>query len=299
MSKKTVFKGAAVAITTPFGNDGKIDYNVFEQQIEYQISNKTDAIVVCGTTGEASTLSDEEHKELIRFTVEKVNKRVPVIAGTGSNETSYALELSEHALQAGADAILVVTPYYNKTTQKGIIEHYTYIANRVNLPMILYNVPSRTGLNILPQTYKILSMHPNIVATKEANGNVASVAQTRYLCGDELDIYSGEDTMITPMLSLGAKGVISVLSNIMPKQTHDICSKFFNGDCEGSAGLQIELIELINALFIETNPIPVKTALNLMEQNVGGFRLPLTSMTEANLKILKEQLELHGLYSQK
>lgn len=288
--KKTVFTGAAVALVTPFLPDGKINFPKLGELIEYQITNGTDAIVACGTTGEASTLNDDEHKAVIKYTVEKVAGRVPVIAGTGSNDTAYALELAKFAEEIGADAQLQVTPYYNKTTQKGLVKHFTYIADRTSLPMILYNVPGRTGMNIQPETYGELCRHPNITAAKEANGDVAALVKTMDICGDELDVYSGDDGIIVPMLSLGAKGVISVLSNIRPRETHDICELFFSGETKKSAELQKRCIKLINALFIETNPIPVKTAMNLLGFGVGECRLPLCEMAEANLEKLKKLL---------
>lgn len=288
--KKTIFTGAAVALVTPFLEDGTVNYKKLAELIEFQIANNTDAIVACGTTGEASTLTDEEHKEVIRFTVEKVSGRIPVIAGTGSNDTAYSLELSQYAKEVGADAHLQVTPYYNKTTQKGLIKHFEYVADRVDLPMILYNVPGRTGMNILPETYGELCKHPNIVAAKEANGDVAALVKTMDVCGDELDIYSGDDGLIVPMMSLGAKGVISVLSNIKPKETHEICQLFMDGKIAESAKMQKAYNNLINALFIETNPIPVKTALNVMGFEVGECRLPLCEMGEANLEKLKKYL---------
>ena len=294
MTKKTVFTGAGVAITTPFTKNDQINYEVYDKMLEFQIENKTDAIIVCGTTGEASTLTDDEHKELIKHTVEQVAGRVPVIAGTGSNETAYALELSEYAAKAGADAILVVTPYYNKTTQKGLVAHYFHIADRVNIPMILYNVPARTGMNIKPETYKELSKHENIVAVKEANGDVCSTIRTIDLCGEDLDVYSGEDGLITPMLSVGAKGVISVLSNIVPRETHDLCEFFFKGKIRESAALQTKLIKLVDALFMETNPIPVKTAQNILGTDVGHLRLPLTDMSPENFQKLKAVLRSYG-----
>lgn len=289
--KKTIFKGAGVAIVTPFNDDFTVNFDKLAELIEYQIANKTDAIIICGTTGEASTLTDDEHKECIRFAVEKVAGRVPVIAGTGSNDTAYAIELTRYAKEVGADAYLNVTPYYNKTTQRGLIKHFTAIADAVDLPAILYNVPGRTGMTISPDTYKELCKHPNIVATKEASGKVDDVVRIRDLCGDDLDIYSGEDGLITPMLSLGAKGVISVLSNIKPKETHDICEEFFNGNVAASAALQIKYSKLIDALFCETNPIPVKAALNILGFNVGECRLPLYEMGEANLAKLKAAIE--------
>lgn len=288
--KNTIFTGAGVAIVTPFDNNNNVNYAKLEQLIEFQIKNGTDAIIVCGTTGEAPTLSDYEHKEAIRFTVEKVNKRVPVIAGTGSNDTAYSVELSQYAKDAGADALLMVTPYYNKTTQAGLVKHFTFVADNVDLPIIVYNVPSRTGMNILPSTYKELSKHPNIAAAKEANGNISAIAETAELCGDDLDIYSGNDDQIVPILSLGGKGVISVLSNVLPRQTHDICRLFFEGKIKESLEMQLKLLEFTNNLFIEVNPIPVKTAMNLMGINVGGLRMPLCEMSEKNIKILRESM---------
>ncbi|CDZ24202.1 4-hydroxy-tetrahydrodipicolinate synthase [[Clostridium] cellulosi] len=295
--KKTIFTGAAVAIVTPMNDDFSVNYEKLGELIDFQINNGTDAIVICGTTGESATLTHEEHTKAIDYTVKKVAGRVPVIAGTGSNDTRYAVELSLEAQKSGADALLLVTPYYNKTTQAGLVRHFTYIADRVNLPMIVYNVPSRTGLDIKPETYYELSKHPNIVAAKEANGNITSVAKTASLCGDNLDIYSGSDELIVPILSLGGKGVISVLSNIMPRETHEICAKFFSGDVEGSKKLQLDCMSLIEALFCETNPIPVKEALNLMGFGVGNCRMPLCRMQEKNIAVLKEELKKHNLIS--
>ncbi|MBE6897040.1 MAG: 4-hydroxy-tetrahydrodipicolinate synthase [Ruminococcaceae bacterium] len=289
--KKTIFTGAGVAIVTPFNKDLSVNYDKLGELIEYQIKNNTDAIIICGTTGEASTLTDDEHKDCIRFAVEKVAGRVPVIAGTGSNDTAYAIELTRYAKEVGADAYLNVTPYYNKTTQRGLIKHFTAIADAVELPAILYNVPGRTGMTIAPETYKELCKHPNIVATKEASGKVDDVVRIRDLCGDDLDIYSGEDGLITPMLSLGAKGVISVLSNIKPQETHDICETYFRGNISASAALQIKYSKLIDALFCETNPIPVKAALNILGFDVGECRLPLYEMGEANLARIKAAIE--------
>lgn len=293
--KTQIFSGAGVAIVTPMSPDGAVDFELLGKLIEFQIGGGTDAIIVCGTTGESSTLTHEEHLKTIRYTVEKTAKRIPVIAGTGSNDTRYAAELSLEAEKAGVDGLLLVTPYYNKTTQKGLIAHYTYIADRVHLPMILYNVPSRTGVNIKPETYKVLSGHPNIVAAKEASGNIAEIARTIALCGDALTVYSGDDNQVLPILALGGKGVISVLSNIMPKETHALCRKFFDGDIEGSRCLQLGLIGLIRALFTEVNPIPVKAALNLMGYPVGGCRLPLAPMDPANLEILKSEMKKQKL----
>lgn len=289
--KKTIFTGAGVAIVTPFNSDLSVNYDKLGELIEYQIANGTDAIIICGTTGEASTLTDDEHREEIKFAVDKVAGRVPVIAGTGSNDTAYSIELTRYAKEVGADASLNVTPYYNKTTQRGLIKHFTAIADAVDLPMILYNVPGRTGMTITPDTYKELSKHPNIVATKEASGNLADVVRIKYLCGDDLDIYSGEDGLITPMLSLGAKGVISVLSNIKPRETHNICEEYFRGNVEASAALQIKYSNLVDALFCETNPIPVKAAMNVLGFDVGECRLPLYEMSEANLAKLKAAID--------
>lgn len=293
--KKVIFKGSGVAIVTPFDAQNKVNYDKLGELIEYQLANSTDALVVCGTTGEASTLSDREHIDVIYYAVKKAAGRVPVIAGTGSNETEHALVLSKEAKHAGADALLIVTPYYNKTTQGGLVRHYTYIADRVGLPIIVYNVPSRTGLNILPETYLELSKHPNIAAVKEASGNISAVAKTRALCGDELHIYSGNDDQIVPILSLGGLGVISVLANIMPQRAHDICSLYFKGDTKASAGLQVSLMELIDALFCEVNPVPVKTALNLMGFDVGGLRMPLFEMQEKNKDTLKKAMLRAGI----
>lgn len=292
--KKTIFTGAAVAIVTPFNENG-INFEELKRLIDFNIDNGTDAIVIAGTTGESSTMSDEEHKEAIRFTVEYVNKRIPVIAGTGSNDTAYAVELSKYAESVGVDGILVVTPYYNKATQSGLVKHFTYIADRVNVPMILYNVPSRTGVNILPETYVELAKHPRIVAAKEASGDLSQVAKIKALCGDNLDIYSGNDDQIVPILSLGGKGVISVLSNVMPKEAHEICSLYFEGKIEESAKMQTDYLELINNLFIEVNPIPVKTALGLMGYNVGNLRMPLFAMEGKYLETLKDSLKEYGL----
>ena len=293
-NKKTVFEGAAVAIVMPFKND-KLDYDALGRIIDFQIDNGTDAIVVCGTTGEASTLTDEEHVEAIAYTVDHVAKRVPVIAGAGSNDTRYAIWLSREARRAGADALLQVTPYYNKATPKGLIRHFMAIADATDIPNILYNVPSRTGCNITLPVYKELAKHPNIVATKEASGNLSAIAQLMAECGDDLDLYSGNDDQIVPILSLGGKGVISVLSNVMPKQTHDICRYYFDGKTAESNALQLELLELINDLFIEVNPIPVKTAMNLMGYCSPEMRLPLCEMEDKNLEILKAAMKKYKL----
>ena len=294
MKTTPIFTGSAVAIITPFKNN-KIDYDSLGKIIDFQIENKTDAIVICGTTGEASTLTDDEHVEEIAYAVEKVGGRVPVIAGTGSNDTAYAVWLSKEAEKVGADALLQITPYYNKATPKGLIKHFLTIADAVSLPNIVYNVPSRTGCNISLPVYKEIAKHPNIVATKEASGNISTIAQIFDEVGDMLDVYSGNDDQIVPILSLGAKGVISVLSNVMPKETHDICQLFFDGKVKESAALQLKLLKLINNLFIEVNPVPVKTAMNLMGWCGEEMRLPLCEMDEKNLALLRESLKQHGL----
>ena len=293
-NKNTVFTGSGVAIITPFKND-KLDYDALGRIIDFQIENGTDAIVVCGTTGEASTLSDEEHVEAIAYTADRVNGRVPVIAGAGSNDTKYAVWLSREARRAGADALLQVTPYYNKATPKGLIRHFLTIADATDIPNILYNVPSRTGCNITLPVYKELAKHPNIVATKEASGNLSAIAEIAAECGDDLDIYSGNDDQIVPLLSLGAKGVISVLSNVMPKETHDICSLYFEGKTKESTELQLKLLELINALFMEVNPVPVKAAMNLMGYCSEEIRLPLCEMEDAHLEKLRSIMKNYSL----
>ena len=292
--KKIIFKGAAVAIATPFTANG-INYAELKKMLEFHIKNHTDAIVIAGTSGEASTMTDEEHKEIIKFTVEQVNGRIPVIAGTGSNDTAYAIQLSKFAEEVGVDAVLSVTPYYNKCTQKGLVKHFVQIADNVNIPLILYNVPSRTGVNIKPETYAELAKHPRIVAVKEANGDITSVLKTRALCGDDLAVYSGNDDQIVPILSLGGQGVISVLANIAPKTTHDICELYFNGKVQESAKLQIDLEELIAALFSEVNPIPVKTALKIMGYDMGDLRMPLTEIEPKNYTLLKLLMQKHNI----
>ncbi len=290
--RKPIFTGSGVAIVTPFTNEGT-DYNKLSELIEYQIKEGTDAIIIAGTTGEASTMYDNEHKAAIKFTVEKVNGRVPVIAGTGSNHTVHAIELSKYAQEVGADAILTVTPYYNKTTQKGLYEHFKLIANSIRIPVVLYNVPSRTNLNISPDTIKALSEIDNIVAIKECN--LSQVGEVVNLCGEDFSVYSGEDAAIVPFLSLGAKGVISVMANIIPKDTHDMVAKYLAGDVEASRKLQLKTLDLIKALFIEVSPIPIKAAMNLMGMNVGSCRLPLIDMSEKNLDILRNELKKYGL----
>ena len=278
--KKTIFTGAGVAIITPMNADGSANWEKLKELIDFQIGAGTDAIIVCGTTGESAALTHEEHVQAIETAVRHAAGRVPVIAGTGSNDTRYALELSLEAQKLGVDGLLMVTPYYNKTSQAGLIAHYEYVADRVKTPIILYNVPSRTGVNIKPEIYQALAKHPNIAAAKEANGDLAALAQTLYLCGDDLDIYSGNDDQIVPILSLGGKGVISVLSNVAPAVCHQICVNYREGRVKESAALQLQYIGLIQALFADVNPIPVKEAMNLMGMNVGPCRLPLVSMAE-------------------
>ena len=293
--KNTVFQGAATAIITPLTQDGRIDYKKFASLIEWQIAEGINAIVAVGTTGEGSTLTDEEHKEAIRFCVEQVAGRVPVIAGTGSNDTAYAIDLTRYACEVGADAMLLVSPYYNKTTQKGMIASFTAIADASTKPCILYNVPSRTGCNILPATCAVLAEHPNIVAIKEACGNISQIAELAALVGDKMDIYSGNDDQIVPILSLGGKGVISVLSNVMPKETVEMCDRFFRGDVAGSRELQLKLLPLINALFCEVNPIPVKAAMAAMGYCENTLRLPLVPMEAQNEEKLLNLMRENGI----
>ncbi len=292
--KNTVFTGAATAIITPLTKDG-IDYEKFGSLIDWQIAEGIDAIVAVGTTGEGSTLTDTEHKDAIKFCVERVAGRVPVIAGTGSNDTAYAIEMTRFACEAGADAVLLVTPYYNKATQRGLIESFRAIADASTKPCILYNVPSRTGCNLTPASAAVLADHPNIVAIKEASGNISQIAELAALVGDKMDIYSGNDDQIVPILSLGGKGVISVLSNPMPRATHDMCELFFKGDIAASRELQLRLIPLVNALFSEVNPIPVKAAMAAMGYCENYVRLPLTTMDtekEKNLLALMREEKL-------
>ena len=293
--KNTIFTGAGVAIVTPMNEDGSVNFDAYADLIDFQIENKTDAIITCGTTGESSTLSDEEHREVIRFAIEQTAGRVPVIAGTGSNDTKYAIELSQAAGEMGADGLLLVTPYYNKTSQRGLVAHFGMIAESVKTPIILYSVQSRTGVNIAPETAYELSKYENIAAIKEASGNISQVAKIRALCGDNLDVYSGNDDQIVPLLSLGGKGVISVLSNVAPEVTHNICQLYFDGKVAESAALQLEYLDLCNDLFIDVNPIPVKEALNMMGMNAGPCRMPLYEMTDAAKDKLAATLARHGL----
>ncbi len=291
-----IFTGAGVAIVTPFKGNGEVNYEKFAELIEDQIAGGTDAIIVCGTTGEASTLTHEEHLDVIKYCVEKVAGRIPVVAGTGSNCTETAIYLSTEAEKAGVDALLVVTPYYNKATQNGLYNHFKAVADAVKLPIILYNVPSRTGCNIAPKTaVRLCNDIENIVGIKEASGSISQVAELMSLADGKVDLYSGNDDQIVPLLSLGGKGVISVLSNVAPRQTHDICAKFFEGDIAGSCAEQLRVISLCSALFCEVNPIPVKMALNLMGKEVGGLRAPLTEMEEANVPKLEQAMKDYGI----
>lgn len=295
MAQQPIFTGAGVAIVTPFDKYGNINYEKLGELIERQIAGNTDAIIICGTTGESAALDIVEHVQAIKFTVDTVNKRVPVIAGTGSNDTAFGVRLSNEAEKVGADALLMVTPYYNKTSQSGLIRHYHYVADRVSVPIILYNVPSRTGVNILPETYAELCQHERIVATKEANGDIAALAKTIRLCGDKLDIYCGNDDQTTAFMTLGAKGVISVLSNVCPQAAHDIAAKCLEGDFKGSAALQIEYLDLINKLFMDVNPIPVKEAMNIMGFDCGECRMPLAPMSEKDHQTMVDTLKQYNL----
>ena len=292
--EKPIFTGAATAIITPF-KDGKVDFESYKSLIDMQIAGGIDAIVTCGTTGEGSTLTDEEHREVIKFTVDYVAGRVPVIAGTGSNDTAYGIELSQYACEVGADALLLVTPYYNKATPKGLIKNFLETADKTNKPIILYNVPSRTGCNITLPVYKELAKHERIVAVKEASGNISSIAELIAECGDSYDVYSGNDDQIVPIMSLGGNGVISVLSNILPRETHNICQNCFDGNFSEAARLQLEYLKLINALFCEVNPVPVKTAMAELGMCDIEMRLPLCEMEDANKQKLISAMKAHGL----
>ena len=291
-----IFTGAGVALITPMNDDGSVNYEKLRELLEFHVANKTDAIIICGTTGEASTLSDEEHLECIRFACEVINKRIPVIAGTGSNCTQSAIELSKEAEKSGVDGLLLVTPYYNKATQNGLKAHYKAIAKEVNVPIILDNVPSRTGTRLAPQTVVDLCHEvPNIVGVKDATGDISEVAELMSLAKGTVDVYSGNDDQIVPVLSLGGKGVISVLSNILPKETHDMVASYLEGDVVKSCEMQLKYFDLVKALFCEVNPIPVKKALNLMGMEVGSLRLPLTEMEDANAKRLEEEMRKAGV----
>lgn len=292
----TIFKGAGVAIVTPFHADGSINYDKLDELITYHCDNGTDSIIICGTTGESATMTEQEHMDCIKFTIERAKNRIPVIAGTGSNCTQTAIDLSKEAAEAGADGLLLVTPYYNKCTQAGLIAHYKAVASNAKAPIILYSVASRTGVNIEPATVATLVNEvENIVAVKEASGNISQVAKIMQLTDGKVDLYSGNDDQIVPLMSLGGKGVISVLSNIAPQQTHDICAKFFDGDIEGSRKLQLAALPLIEQLFCEVNPIPVKKAMNLMGMEVGPLRMPLTEMSEEHAKNLAKAMQEYGI----
>ena len=291
-----IFKGAGVAIVTPMTADGEVNYEVLGEMLEAQIAGGTEAIIICGTTGESATLSEEEHSAVIRYAIKKVNKRIPVIAGTGSNCTATAIKLSKEAEKDGADGLLLVTPYYNKATQKGLIAHYTAIAKAVSLPIILYNVPSRTGCNLQPETIAALVKNvKNIVGVKEASGNISQIAKVKLLCGDDIDLYSGNDDQVVPILSLGGIGVISVLSNVAPKETHNMVMDYLNGDVDKARQMQLKAIPLIDALFSEVNPIPVKKALNLMGWEAGPLRAPLTEMEASHAEVLKKTMKDFGI----
>ena len=293
--KKIIFKGSGVAIITPFHEDMRVNYPKLGELIDWHIAQGTDCIVICGTTGECSTLTDAEQVECIRYTVERAAGRIPVVAGCGSNDTPHATHLSKEAAKVGADGLLHVTPYYNKTSQRGLVRHFTTIADATDLPIIVYNVPGRTGMNIAPATYLELSKHPNIVATKEANGDIAAMARTVGLCGDDLLFYSGNDDFIVPLMSLGGLGVISVIANIMPKQTHQLTQKFFDGDIAGAGRMQAELMGIVDAMFCDVNPVPVKEALGQMGWQTGPCRLPLIETDDACRARIAVQLKKHGL----
>ena len=293
--KKPVFTGSGLAMITPMKSDGSVNYAEIDRLVEYQIEHGTDAIIACGTTGEAPTLEDDEHLEVIAHVAKRVRGRIPVVGGTGSNNTAHAVMMSKEAADLGADALLVVTPYYNKTNQDGLVASYTAIADATPLPVIMYNVPSRTGVNILPETAKKLSAHPHINAIKEASGNISQIAKTAALCGSELNIYSGNDDQIVPLLSLGGKGVISVLAHVAPQQTHDICALWFEGKSAESAAMQLKYLDLCNVLFCDVNPIPVKAAMNMLGWDVGVCRLPLVPPSDTILAKIRAALDEAGL----
>ena len=291
-----IFKGAGVAIVTPMKADGEVNYDVLGEMLEAQIQGGTEAIIICGTTGESATLTEEEQSAVIRYAIKKVNKRIPVIAGTGSNCTATAIKLSKEAEKDGADGLLLVTPYYNKATQNGLIAHYTAVANAVNIPIILYNVPSRTGCNLLPETIaKLVKNVKNIVGVKEASGNISQIAKVKLLCGDDVDLYSGNDDQVVPILSLGGIGVISVLSNVAPKETHDMVMDYLNGDLEKAREMQLKALPLIDALFSEVNPIPVKKAMSFMGWEAGPLRAPLSEMEDAHAEVLRQAMKDFGI----
>ena len=291
-----LFRGTGVALVTPFHADGSVNYDKLAELIEEQIAGGTDAIIACGTTGEAATMSEEEHMDVIRFIIKAVNHRIPVIAGTGSNCTATAIDLSKHSEEAGADGVLLVTPYYNKATQGGLIQHYEAVAGAISLPCILYNVPSRTGVTIQPETMAYLYQHvENIVGVKDATGNISMITKLMSLVDEDFLLFSGDDDQIVPLLSVGASGVISVLSNVAPRETHEICQKWFDGDIKGAREAQFKAYPLIRALFAEVNPIPVKAALNLMGKNVGSLRLPMTEATDSTKALLKDEMTKYGI----
>lgn len=291
-----LFRGAGVALVTPFHADGSVNYEKLAELVEEQIAGGTDAIIACGTTGEAATMSEEEHMDVIRFIIKAVNHRIPVIAGTGSNCTATAIDLSKQAEEAGAEGVLLVTPYYNKATQGGLIQHYEAVAGAISLPCILYNVPSRTGVTIQPETMAYLYQHvENIVGVKDATGNISMITKLMSLVDENFLLYSGDDDQIVPLLSVGASGVISVLSNVAPRETHEICQKWFDGDVKGAREAQFKAYPLIKALFAEVNPIPVKAALNLMGKNVGSLRLPMTEATDSTKALLKDEMTKYGI----
>ena len=291
-----LFRGAGVALVTPFHADGSVNYDKLAELVEEQIAGGTDAIIACGTTGEAATMSEEEHMDVIRFIIKAVNHRIPVIAGTGSNGTATAIDLSKQSEEAGADGVLLVTPYYNKATQGGLIQHYEAVAGAISLPCILYNVPSRTGVTIQPETMAYLYQHvENIVGVKDATGNISMITKLMSLVDENFLLFSGDDDQIVPLLSVGASGVISVLSNVAPRETHEICQKWFDGDIKGAREAQFKAYPLIKALFAEVNPIPVKAALNLMGKNVGSLRLPMTEATDSTKALLKDEMTKYGI----
>ncbi len=290
-----LFEGAGVALITPMKEDGSVNYEKLKELVNWQIENKTDAIIACGTTGESSTLDDKEHRKVIEEVVKETNGRVPVIAGTGSNNTQYAIELSKEAEKLGADGVLIVSPYYNKASQLGLVKHYSTIADNINIPLIIYDVPSRTGCKISIDTFKTLANHENIVGVKAASGVISDIATLASECGDKLTIYSGNDDQIVPIMSLGGKGVISVISNVIPKETHDICQLYLDGECHKSMKMQLDFIDLAHTLFIDVNPIPVKDAMNMMGMEVGPCRLPLCSLDKNKMDILKSCLKKYNL----
>lgn len=291
----SLFTGACVALVTPFKEDGSVNFEKLIELLDYHLAHKTDALLICGTTGEASTISDEDQVECVRLATEHVNKRLPVIAGAGSNDTAHAIELGKACEKAGADGLLLVTPYYNKTTQKGLVAHYKAIAEAVNIPIILYNVPGRTGMRIAPETCAELSKVPNIIGVKEASGDISEVAKTAALCGPDFDIYSGNDDQTLPILSLGGKGVISVTSNIIPDEMHDLCQSFWEGDYKKACEIQLGILGVFDAMFCEVNPIPVKGAMNMLGFNVGECHLPLVEMSDAHKEFVKDELTKFGL----